>query len=41
MKLNAGESLDLTYGVAVCDGELAAPAIEQLYQRWLRRSAKR
>ncbi|MBI5685490.1 MAG: PmoA family protein [Verrucomicrobia bacterium] len=35
MELKCGAELDLCYGVAVCDGKLAAADIEKLYQRWL------
>jgi hypothetical protein len=35
MELKCGAEMDLCYGVAVCDGKLAAADIEKLYQRWL------
>ncbi|MEN6451457.1 MAG: DUF6807 family protein [Thermoguttaceae bacterium] len=39
--LKAGQRLDLRYGVALWDGEVDAPTIEKLYQRWLRNDEAR
>ncbi|MBN2577541.1 MAG: PmoA family protein [Pirellulales bacterium] len=36
LRIEAGKSLTLRYGVALWDGRPAASAIEQLYQRWLK-----
>jgi len=33
--VKAGQPLELRYGVAVCDGEVAAVQIERLYKEWL------
>ncbi len=36
LKVRAGQSLLLRYGVAICDGKLPAEQIESLYGRWIR-----
>jgi len=41
MRLNAGQDLNLMYGVAVWDGEADRSRIEQLYQRWQRQPTER
>jgi hypothetical protein len=35
MTLDAGQSLNLCYGVAVWDGKIEPQKIVRLYQRWL------
>jgi hypothetical protein len=36
LKIEAGQKLDLCYGVAVWDGRVEPAKIEALYQRWLK-----
>jgi hypothetical protein len=33
--VKAGEPLELSYGVALWDGEVDKAAVEKIYQRWL------
>jgi hypothetical protein len=39
IKIEAGKPLNLSYGVAVWDGEVDKATVEKLYQRWLKMNA--
>jgi hypothetical protein len=39
LSLEAGQSLELCYGVAVWDGHIPATRVEKVYQVWLTRAA--
>jgi hypothetical protein len=36
LELSSGKTLELTYGIAVCDGQFKYEEIQRLYQSWLR-----
>ncbi|HUU93592.1 MAG TPA: DUF6807 family protein, partial [Phycisphaerae bacterium] len=40
MTLQAGQTLGLTYGVALWDGKTSADEIEKTYRRWLALTAR-